>query len=70
MIGCCSCTKCACYQDKDEVAFYVGGGGGKRVANASMYKSTVNEDDGNEHDLDNREEQKVQSVLGDGKLIR
>ena len=28
MVGCCGCTKSACYQDKDKVEYYVGGGSG------------------------------------------
>merc|ERR1711994_393879 len=29
MVACCGCTKSACYQDKDKVEYYVGGGGSK-----------------------------------------
>ena len=26
MIGCCFCTKAGCYQDKEAIEYYVGGG--------------------------------------------
>ena len=29
MVGCCFCTKAGCYQDKDQVEWYVGGQGAK-----------------------------------------
>ena len=66
MIGCCWCTTSKCYQDKDAIEYYVGGGA--RVS--SEFKASIQRDSGalagpsgivnNSNDLD----------AGDGKLIR
>ena len=46
MIGCCFCTKAGCYQDKDAVEYYVGGGA--RVSqDFGAMRNTVNGSDPN-----------------------
>ncbi len=46
MLGCCFCTKASCYQDKDRVEYFVGGGG-SRVGDFSAGVQKINgSDDG------------------------
>ena len=76
MIGCCACTKSGCYQDKEAVEYYVGGGA--RVSQDFDAKRAVNGSDG---DFDSArglrnpngvasDEARDQQFVADGKLIR
>ena len=42
MIGCCWCTKCGCYQDKDAVVYYVGGGGARVSQDFDINRPVLN----------------------------
>mmetsp|Transcript_6920 Transcript_6920/g.9586 ORF Transcript_6920/g.9586 Transcript_6920/m.9586 type:complete len:118 (+) Transcript_6920:142-495(+) len=69
MIGCCWCTKCQCYQDKDAIVYYVGGGA--RVAdfdsNANRGVGNLN---GSEDGAGFQQRMAPQTNGGDGRLIR
>ena len=70
-LGCCFCTKCSCYQDKDQVVYYKPGNvdfNQKRIINGS--------DDGsaaaafrNPDGVANQEREEAERIAG-SKLIR
>ena len=62
MIGCCWCTTSKCYQDKDAIEYYVGGGA--RVS--TEFKASIQRDSG-QMDIGNSNDRQP---APDGKLIR
>ena len=75
MIGCCFCTKAGCYQDKEAIEYYVGGGA--RVSQDFDAMRPVNGSDAGFSDKNGQamrgvasEERQAQEELAGGKLIR